>query len=71
MKTAISIMGEGQLSLTKCIVMVSEEVNPRDFNAVLKAIRENFDPTYDFIMIPESGKMFLSMNTISKLFQDV
>ena len=53
MKTALSIMGEGQLSLTKCIVTVSEDVNPRDFNAVLKAIRENFDPAYDFIMIPK------------------
>jgi 4-hydroxybenzoate decarboxylase subunit C len=53
MKTALSIMGEGQLSLTKCIVTVSEDVNPRDFNAVLKAIRENFDPIYDFIMIPK------------------
>jgi len=53
MKTALSIMGEGQLSLTKCVVAVSEDVNPRDFNAVLKAIHENFDPAYDFIMIPK------------------
>ncbi len=53
MKTALSIMGEGQLSLTKCIVTVSEDINPRDFKAVLKAIRENFDPLYDFIMIPK------------------
>ena len=53
MKTALSIMGEGQLSLTKCIITVSEDVNPRDFHAVLKAIHENFDPAYDFIMIPK------------------
>ena len=53
MKTALSIMGEGQLSLTKCVVTVSEDVNPRDFNAVLRAIREHFDPAYDFIMIPK------------------
>lgn len=53
MKTALSIMGEGQLSLTKCIITVSEDVNPRDFHAVLRAIRENFDPAYDFIMIPK------------------
>jgi 4-hydroxybenzoate decarboxylase subunit C len=53
MKTALSIMGEGQLSLTKCIITVSEDVNPRDFNAVLKEIHENFDPAYDFIMIPK------------------
>lgn len=53
MKTALSVMGEGQLSLTKCIITVSEDVNPRDFHAVLRAIRENFDPAYDFIMIPK------------------
>ena len=53
MKTALSVMGEGQLSLTKCIITVSEDVNPRDFHAVLNAIHENFDPAYDFIMIPK------------------
>ncbi|MDR4508169.1 MAG: menaquinone biosynthesis decarboxylase [Candidatus Brocadiaceae bacterium] len=53
MKTALSIMGEGQLSLTKCVVTVSAGVNPRDFHAVLRAIHDNFDPAYDFIMIPK------------------
>ena len=53
MKTALSIMGEGQLSLTKCIITVSEDVNVRDFDAVLNAVHRNFDPAYDFIMIPK------------------
>ncbi|MEK6766487.1 MAG: menaquinone biosynthesis decarboxylase [Planctomycetota bacterium] len=75
MKTALSIMGEGQLSLTKCIVTVSEDVNPRDFEAVLKAIRENFDPTYDFIMIPKVPLDTLDftsykMNLGSKMIMD-
>lgn len=52
-KTAMSLMGEGQLSLTKCIVTVSAGVNPKDWNAVLREIGENFDPHYDFIMIPK------------------
>ncbi len=52
-KTAMSLMGEGQLSLTKCIVTVSAGVNPKDWYAVLREIRENFDPHYDFIMIPK------------------
>ncbi len=52
-KTAMSLMGEGQLSLAKCIVTVSAGVNPKDWNAVLRTIRENFDPHYDFIMIPK------------------
>lgn len=52
-KTALSIMGEGQLSLTKCVVLVDRGINPRDFKAVLREIKRNFDPHYDFIMIPK------------------
>ncbi len=52
-KTAMSIMGEGQLSLTKCVITVSAGVDPRNWNAVVEAIRKNFDPHYDFIMIPK------------------
>jgi 4-hydroxy-3-polyprenylbenzoate decarboxylase len=52
-KTALSIMGEGQLSLTKCVVLVDRGVNPRNFRAVLREIKRNFDPHYDFIMIPK------------------
>lgn len=52
-KTALSIMGEGQLSLTKCVVAVDRGTNPRDFRAVLREIRKNFDPYYDFVMIPK------------------
>jgi len=50
-KTALSIMGEGQLSLTKCVVLVDRDVNPRDFKSVLNEISKNFDPHYDFIVI--------------------
>ncbi|HTR80907.1 MAG TPA: UbiD family decarboxylase [Bacteroidota bacterium] len=53
MKTALGLMGTQQLSLTKCLVTVSADVNPRDFWQVLRAIRENFDPHYDFIMLPK------------------
>jgi len=53
MKTAMSIMGEGQLSLTKCVITVDRGVNPRNFLAVLDEIKYNFDPQYDFIMIPK------------------
>ncbi|MBU2585849.1 MAG: UbiD family decarboxylase, partial [Bacteroidetes bacterium] len=52
-KTALSIMGEGQLSLTKCVVLVDSNIDPRDFKSVLNEIRKNFDPHYDFIMIPK------------------
>jgi menaquinone biosynthesis decarboxylase len=53
MKTALGLMGTGQLALTKCIVAVSEDVDPRNFSQVLGALRRNFDPHYDFIMMPK------------------
>lgn len=53
MKSALGLMGTDQLSLTKCIVLVSENVNVRDWPSVLRAIRDNFDPHFDFVMIPK------------------
>jgi menaquinone biosynthesis decarboxylase len=53
MKTALGLLGTGQLSLTKCIVAVSEDVDPKDFSAVLHAVRENFDPHFDFVLMPK------------------
>jgi 4-hydroxy-3-polyprenylbenzoate decarboxylase len=52
MKTALGILGTGQLSLSKCIVLVSEDVNVRSFKDVLGAIRDNFNPQNDFLLIP-------------------
>jgi 4-hydroxy-3-polyprenylbenzoate decarboxylase len=51
-KTALGLMGTGQLSLTKVIVLVDEDVNPRDRAAVFGAIARNFDPAEDFLLIP-------------------
>ncbi len=53
LKAALGIMGTDQLSLTKCIVTVSAGVDPRDWNAVLGEVRDNFDPHLDFVMIPK------------------
>lgn len=53
MKAALGMMGTDQLSLTKLMVTVSTGVDVRDWHAVLRGIRENFDPHYDFIMIPK------------------
>jgi 4-hydroxy-3-polyprenylbenzoate decarboxylase len=52
-KAALGLMGTDQLSLTKCIVTVSSGVDVRDWNAVVREIKENFDPHFDFIMIPK------------------
>jgi 4-hydroxy-3-polyprenylbenzoate decarboxylase len=51
-KTALGLLGTGQLSLTKVIVLVDEDVNPRDRAAVMGAIGRNFDPSEDLMVIP-------------------
>jgi len=51
-KTALGLMGTGQLSLTKVIVLVDADVNPRDRAAVFEAIARNFDPAEDFLLLP-------------------
>ncbi|MBI5709382.1 MAG: UbiD family decarboxylase [Candidatus Eisenbacteria bacterium] len=51
-KTALGLLGTGQLSLTKAIVLVDADVNPRDRGAVFEAIARNFDPAEDFILLP-------------------
>lgn len=53
MKAALGMMGTDQLSLTKCMILVSSGVNVRDWSAVLREIREHFDPSTDFVMIPK------------------
>jgi 4-hydroxy-3-polyprenylbenzoate decarboxylase len=52
MKAALGLLGSGQLSLTKCLVMVSAGVDVRDWTEVMKEIREQFDPHYDFVLVP-------------------
>jgi 4-hydroxybenzoate decarboxylase subunit C len=52
MKTALGLMGTGQLSLTKCIVLVDHDVNPRDRGQVFEAIARHFDPAEDFLLVP-------------------
>lgn len=52
MKTALGLLGTGQMSLTKCLVLVDAEVDARDFSAVLRAIRDQFDPSKDFLLLP-------------------
>jgi 4-hydroxy-3-polyprenylbenzoate decarboxylase len=51
-KTALGLMGTGQLSLTKAIVLVDSDVNPRDRAQVFGALAANFDPAEDFLLLP-------------------
>ena len=51
-KTALGLMGTGQLALTKVIVLVDEDVDVRDRAAVFGAVARNFDPAEDFLLVP-------------------
>ncbi len=51
-KTALGLLGTGQLSLSKVIVLVDADVNPRDRAAVFAALARNFDPAGDFLLVP-------------------
>jgi 4-hydroxy-3-polyprenylbenzoate decarboxylase len=53
MKAALGLLGSGQLSLTKSMILVSAGVDVRNWSAVLKEMQEHFDPTYDFVLLPK------------------
>jgi 4-hydroxy-3-polyprenylbenzoate decarboxylase len=52
MKTALGLLGNGQVSLTKCAILVEAGVNVRDFSAVLEEVRRFFRPEHDFLLLP-------------------
>jgi len=52
-RVAMGLLGEGQVTLTKCLVLVDSSVNVRDPYAVLKAIRENFFAEADCLIISQ------------------
>ncbi len=74
-KATLGVVSDGQLSLTKCAIAVSEKVDNRDFRALLRAIRDNFDPHYDFTLLTNTAMDTLdftsySMNLGSKMIVD-
>lgn len=52
LKTALGLFGNGQLSLTKCIILVGSGVDPRDFDAVLREVGHHFRAESDFLLLP-------------------
>jgi 4-hydroxy-3-polyprenylbenzoate decarboxylase len=50
-RTALGLLGEGQLGLSKVLIMVDDAVDARAFRSVLRAIRANFDPRENFHLI--------------------
>jgi UbiD family decarboxylase len=52
LKTAMSLLGTGQLSLTKVMILVRAEVDPSDFRAVLREMWKRFDPEDHMWLLP-------------------
>ena len=50
-RTALGLLGEGQLGLSKVMILVDRAVDARDFRAVLRALRAHFDPRENFHLI--------------------
>lgn len=75
MKTAMGLLGEGQFSLTKCLVMLDHDQDPSDIISLSHRLHENFDPEEDFIMmqgVPFDTLDFtsLTLNIGSKMILD-
>jgi UbiD family decarboxylase len=58
-KTAMSLLGTGQLSLTKVIVLLRSDVDPSDFRAVMREIWRRFDPEDHMWILP-----FMPLDTL-------
>lgn len=74
-KTALALMGQGQMSLSKIVILVDPKVNVRSFSEVLDALRTHFDPSEDFILLPGTAQDTLDftsfkMNLGSKMILD-
>lgn len=52
LKTAFGLLGVGQLSLTKVMVLVREEVNCRRFDHLLRELWWRFDPAERMLLVP-------------------
>jgi 3-polyprenyl-4-hydroxybenzoate decarboxylase len=52
LKTAMSILGTGQLSLTKVLILVGPDRNPREFRSVLRDMWHRFDPEDHMWLLP-------------------
>jgi 4-hydroxy-3-polyprenylbenzoate decarboxylase len=74
-KTALGLLGQGQLSLCKVVILLDAGVDPRDFKAVLQALAQHFDPREDVLLLPGTTQDTLDftsfqMNLGSKLILD-
>ena len=52
LKTALNLLGTGQLSLTKVTVLVRDDVDPKSFRAMLRELWHRFDPADRMLLLP-------------------
>ncbi len=52
LKTALALLGTGQLSLTKVALLVRETVDPRNFRALLRELWHRFEPRERMLLLP-------------------
>lgn len=52
LKTALSLLGTGQLSLTKVMMLVREDVSPQSFTALLRELWFRFEPQERMLLLP-------------------
>jgi UbiD family decarboxylase len=72
LKHALALLGEGQLSLTKILIVVDPDVNVRDFAAVSRALWQGLDPDDGLHLLAPTAQDTLdftgpALNTGSKL----
>lgn len=72
LKQALGLLGEGQLSLSKVMMVVNHDVDARDFLQVSRAVWEHHDPAEDLHILAPTAQDTLdftgpSMNTGSRL----
>ena len=56
LKHAFGVLGEGQLSLTKVLIVVDAGTDVRDFRAVSRAVRESFDPEEGLFLLAPTAQ---------------
>jgi len=52
LKTALALLGTGQLALTKVVVLVREDVAVRSFSTLLRELWHRFEPEERMILLP-------------------
>lgn len=51
-KTALGLLGAGQMMFLKSIITIDENQDPRDLEALLDCLNDKVDPTTDIIVLP-------------------